>query len=62
MSFDLRFYWTLFLRRLPVMAALFLLCAGIGVALAFKLPTTYSTTASAEGGEPADRGACRTPG
>lgn len=45
MSFDFRFYWTLFLRRLPVMAALFLLCAGIGVALAFKLPTTYSTSA-----------------
>lgn len=45
MTFDLRFYWTLFLRRLPLMAALFLLCAGIGVALAIKLPTTYSTTA-----------------
>ena len=45
MNLDFRFYWTLFLRRLPVMTAVFLLCAGIGVALAFKLPTTYSTTA-----------------
>ena len=45
MNLNLRFYWTLFLRRLPVMAALFLFCASIGVALAFKLPTSYSTTA-----------------
>ncbi|MEO0369829.1 MAG: lipopolysaccharide biosynthesis [Pseudomonadota bacterium] len=45
MTFDLKFYWTLFLRRLPVMAALFLVCAGIGVALAIKLPTTYMATA-----------------
>lgn len=45
MTFDLKFYWTLFLRRLPVMAALFLFCTGIGVALAIKLPTTYSATA-----------------
>lgn len=45
MNIDFKFYWTLFLRRLPAMAALFLFCAGIGVALAIKLPTTYSTTA-----------------
>lgn len=45
MNIDFKFYWALFLRRLPVMAALFLFCAGIGVALAIKLPTTYSTTA-----------------
>lgn len=45
MNLDFKFYWTLFLRRLPVMAALFLFCAGIGVALAIKLPTLYSTTA-----------------
>ncbi len=45
MNTDLKFYWTLFLRRLPVMMALFLFCAGIGVALAIKLPTVYSTTA-----------------
>jgi len=45
MTFDLKFYWTLFLRRLPVMAAVFLFCASIGVALAIKLPTTYEATA-----------------
>lgn len=45
MNLDLRFYWTLFVSRLPIMAALFLLCAGIGVALAFKLPETYSARA-----------------
>ncbi len=45
MNLDLKFYWALFLRRLPVMTALFLFCAGIGVALAIKLPTTYSAMA-----------------
>lgn len=45
MNIDFRFYWTLFLRRLPAMAAVFLLCAGIGIALAFKLPTTYASQA-----------------
>lgn len=45
MTFDLKFYWALFIRRLPVMAALFLFCAGIGAALAIKLPTTYSASA-----------------
>ncbi len=45
MTFDLKFYWALFIRRLPIMAALFLFCAGIGVALAIKLPTTYEATA-----------------
>jgi polysaccharide chain length determinant protein (PEP-CTERM system associated) len=45
MNIDFKFYWTLFLRRLSVMMAVFLFCAGIGVALAVKLPTVYSTTA-----------------
>lgn len=45
MNFDFRFYWTLFLRRLPLMAAFFLFCAGVGVALALKLPTTYTSQA-----------------
>jgi len=52
MNLDFRFYWTLFLRRLPAMAAVFLLCAGIGVALAFKLPTTYSSQARIRVEEP----------
>jgi polysaccharide chain length determinant protein (PEP-CTERM system associated) len=46
MNLDLKFYGKLFLRRLPAMAALFLLCAGIAVALALKLPTIYSTGAT----------------
>ncbi len=52
MNIDFRFYWTLFLRRLPAMAAVFLLCAGVGVALAFKLPTTYSSKARMQVEEP----------
>ena len=46
MNPDLRFYGKLLVRRLPVMAALFLFCAGIGIALAIKLPTIYSTGAT----------------
>ena len=46
MNPDMRFYGKLLLRRLPAMAALFLLCAGLGVALAIKLPTIYSTGAT----------------
>ena len=42
---DMQFYLKLVLRRLPLMTALFLLCAGLGVALAIKLPTTYESTA-----------------
>jgi uncharacterized protein involved in exopolysaccharide biosynthesis len=45
MNPDMKFYGKLFLRRLPAMAALFLLFASIGVALAIKLPTIYSTGA-----------------
>lgn len=45
MNLDLRFYWALFLRRLPVMMLFVLICAGLGVATALKLPDTYSTTA-----------------
>ncbi len=42
---DMKFYWKLVLRRLPVMVALFLLCSGIGFAVAVKLPTTYQSSA-----------------
>ena len=42
---DIKFYWKLLLRRLPVMAALFLVCAGIATAVAFKLPTRYDANA-----------------
>ncbi|MEP2473711.1 MULTISPECIES: lipopolysaccharide biosynthesis [Rhodobacterales] len=45
MSIDIRFYRKMALRRLPAMTVLFLLCAGVGVILAIKLPTTYASSA-----------------
>lgn len=45
MNFSFKFYWSLFLRRLPVMMALFLACTTLGVITAFQLPPTFSTTA-----------------
>lgn len=45
MNLDLAFYWGLLLRRLPVMLALFLVCALFATISALKLPPTYSTTA-----------------
>lgn len=45
MNPDFGFYWRLFVRRLPVMAALFLLCASIGIMLAIQLPPTYQSRA-----------------
>ena len=45
MNIDVGFYWKLFLRRLPAMALLFLICSGIGIAVAIKSPTAYTTNA-----------------
>ncbi len=45
MNLDLAFYWSLFLRRLPVMLALFLICVVSASVSALKLPPTYSTSA-----------------
>lgn len=45
MNLDLRFYWALLLRRLPVMTLFVLLAAGLGVVTALKLPDTYATSA-----------------
>lgn len=45
MNLDLRFYWALFLRRLPVMMILLLVSAGLGVVSALKLPDVYTTSA-----------------
>lgn len=42
---DLRFYWSLLLRRLPVMLALFLVFTLLGVVTAIRAPATYSTSA-----------------
>ncbi|MGD1882798.1 MAG: GumC family protein [Paracoccaceae bacterium] len=42
---DVKFYARLLLRRMPAMAALFLLCSSVGVVMALRLPTTYNTSA-----------------
>ena len=45
MSADLKFYYQLMMRRLPVMTVIFTLCAGLGVALAMTLPPKYKADA-----------------
>lgn len=45
MNIDPVFYLRLFVHRLPVMLLFILLCAGLGVITALKLPETYSTSA-----------------
>ncbi len=45
MNFSFAFYWSLLLRRLPVMMVLFLICSTVGVIIAYKLPPTFATTA-----------------
>lgn len=45
MSFDLRFYWRLFVRRLPAMLAIFIVCSAIGTVMAMRAPTTFRTEA-----------------
>jgi polysaccharide chain length determinant protein (PEP-CTERM system associated) len=45
MSLDLRFYWRLFVRRLPAMLAIFIICSAIGVVMAMRAPTTFRTEA-----------------
>lgn len=45
MNLPLRFYWSLLMRRMPVMMALFLICSGLAVVTAFRLPPTFESTA-----------------
>jgi polysaccharide chain length determinant protein (PEP-CTERM system associated) len=45
MNFDLRFYWRLFIRRLPAMLAIFIVCSAIGTVVAMRAPTTFRTEA-----------------
>jgi len=45
MNLDLNFYWKLFWRRLPVMMLFVLLCSGLGIISALKLPETWSASA-----------------
>lgn len=42
---DLRFYWSLLIRRLPIMLALFIICATFGAVSAIRAPSTYTTSA-----------------
>lgn len=46
MNFSLAFYWRLLLQRMPAMLALFLLCVGLSVAMAVRLPETFRTSAN----------------
>lgn len=42
---NLRFYLSLFVRRLPVMLAFIIICSAVGIITALNLPPTYSTNA-----------------
>ena len=46
MNSDIKFYWELVKKRLPVMAVIFVLCAGIGVGLALTMPPKYRSSAA----------------
>lgn len=45
MNLPLRFYWSLLMRRMPAMMALFLVCSCLAVVTAFQLPPTFESTA-----------------
>ncbi|APX14326.1 GumC family protein [Tateyamaria omphalii] len=45
MTLPLRFYWMLLLRRMPLMMLIVLVCSGLAVFAAFKLPPVYSSMA-----------------
>jgi polysaccharide chain length determinant protein (PEP-CTERM system associated) len=45
MNFDLSFYFQLFLRRLPAMLTIIVICSIIGAVIAMRAPTTYSAEA-----------------
>lgn len=46
MSSEIKFYWELIKKRMPVMAVIFVLCAGVGVGLALTMPARYQASAS----------------
>lgn len=46
MTSDLGFYKSLFLKRLPMMATIFVLCSAIGIGLALMLPSKYIADAT----------------
>lgn len=44
MNLDFRFYFSLFLRRLPVMLTIFLVCSVLGLATAYNAAPTYTSS------------------
>ncbi|NNL17818.1 MAG: lipopolysaccharide biosynthesis, partial [Boseongicola sp.] len=46
MTSDFRFYRALFVKRLPLMATIFVLCSAIGIGLALMLPSKYIADAT----------------
>ncbi|MEO1536107.1 MAG: hypothetical protein AAFR73_00120 [Pseudomonadota bacterium] len=52
MNSEIKFYWELTKKRMPVMSVIFVLCAGIGVGLALTMPPRYQASAAlvVEGG------------
>ncbi len=46
MNADVKFYWELIKKRLPIMVVIFVLCAGVGVGLALTMPPKYRADAS----------------
>ena len=46
MNSEIRFYWELIKKRLPIMVVIFVLCAGVGVGLALTMPPRYQASAS----------------
>jgi len=45
MNSEIRFYWKLLVRRMPIMMVLFILCAAIGAGMAMTLPPKYQASA-----------------
>lgn len=45
MNNDFKFYFDLFLKRLPIMAAIFIVCAGIGLLASVTMPPKYEADA-----------------
>lgn len=46
MNAEIKFYWQLMRKRLPVMSVIFVLCAGISVGLAMTMPPRYESSAA----------------
>ncbi len=45
MMAEVKFYWSLLLRRLPVMLAIVILCSALGFVQAMRMPTSFTTEA-----------------